>query len=187
MTAAARHYIEHEILELYPINASALYLRGQAFEKDRQYGSASQDYQKALESVGDDKALCAELALRILNLSKREPLITNEERVRLLERAHDLSGDPRLALELARLFELVGDIRKSLDSYERVVKDFSADRLATWEEAVGFLCRHYREKDNARVALHFIEKAKGVCPESSVVRNWERELLDEIGRTRRPQ
>ena len=61
--------------------------------------------------------------------------------VPLLERTYGSSGDTRLALELAKTFEVLGKADEAREYYRKVYENYSAARLDTWEEAVTFICR----------------------------------------------
>ena len=181
VTAAARQYIDEEILDRDPSNPQALFLRGHTYEQELHYAAALEDYVKAFSAVKNDPGLSADIMLRILFLSKTDPHYSGEELLPQLERAYGISKDPRVASEIAKVFEVLGRVENALDYYEKVFQS-SAASLDTWEEAFVFICRHIRENQSSKAALHFVQEAQRLRSQSNTVSRWERLLMDEEGK-----
>lgn len=163
VTAPARQYIDQEILERDPGNAMALFLRAQTFEQELHYAAALEDYNKGLAAARSDSSLQAEITLRILSVSRSDPQYSGEELVPQLERAYSVSKDPRIASELAKIYEMAGQRAIARDYYDKIFQSTSASS-GVWDEAFVYLCRHIRESQNAKTALHFIHEAQRLRP-----------------------
>jgi len=119
--------------------------------------------------------------LRILSLSKTDPQYSGEALLPQLERAYAISKDPRIAIEIAKLFEMSNRNEHAREYYEKVLhSDAAAPDI--WEQAFGCICRHIRETQNASAALHFVREAQRLRPANSAVSRWERLLMEEAGR-----
>lgn len=180
-TAAARKYIDEEILTRDENNASAFYIRAKTFEQDFNYTAAIKNYQLSLTNAGRNSALVAESALRISALARIEPQISSEDVIPLLEKAHSVSQDMRLALELAKTFSMLGKASLALEYSQKVFQNYSAKNRDHWEDAVVFICRDQRSNLGDEVALAFIRKALKLCPDSRVIARWEQKLMEALG------
>lgn len=123
---------------------------------------------------------CAESALRILSLIRSDPR-PREDMIPLLERAYAASADTRLALELAKSFEMLGKHEAAKEYYQRIFAAYSLSRQEVWEEAVVFLCQERRDREGDRAALDLIKEAQRTCPTSKVISRFEHKLMEDLG------
>jgi tetratricopeptide (TPR) repeat protein len=181
VTAPARQYIDQEILDRDPGNAMALFLRGHTFEQELHYAAALEDYTKSFGAAKNDPTLSAEVMMRILSLSKTDPQYSGEALLPQLERAYAISKDARIASEIAKIFEMLNKTSHALDYYEKIFRN-SAAGGDVWDEAFVFICRHVRESQSPKAALHFVHEAQKLRPGSGAVSRWERLLMEEEGK-----
>ena len=187
--ATAREYIEEEILDRDPENATAYFLRAQTFEKELNYIEALKDFETALEKARSDRDLCAEAALQILSLRRTDPQYSREAMIPILDRAHGASKDVRLAAEIAKIYEMQGQTEPALEYYMKVFKSYSAHCQGIWEDAALFVALHRQRTQGSEQSLKFVREALAICPGSKRLARFEQELMMEVGeihiRTRR--
>lgn len=181
---AARQYIEEEIIDREPENARGFYLRGQTFEQELHYAEAMADYEAALTKIRDEPILTAEVALRILGLSRSEPRYSREAIILLLTKAHEVSKSPELALELGKLLEIQGEEEQAQRYYLDVYRTPGIVRYPIWELATTSIARHRNDKSGCEAALKFIREALKMNPHSKALLHSERQLAVDIGEVR---
>jgi tetratricopeptide (TPR) repeat protein len=179
--AAARQYIDEEIIDRDPHNARAFYLRGQTFEQDLHCNEAVADYVTALTKVHDDPVFVSEIVLRILAVSKNEPGYSHENVLPLLKNAYDISKDPRVASEVARIYDIQGNSEEALRWYEEVFVNPRAVGQSIWEQAAFSLARYRGVKEGPEASLRTIREALRLGPQNRALARYERELAFETG------
>jgi tetratricopeptide (TPR) repeat protein len=181
VTLATRQYIDEEILDRDPNHALALALRAQTYEQELHYAAALEDYTRAFAAAKNDPVLAADIMLRILSVSKTDPQYSGEALLPQLERAYGISKDPRIAVEIAKILEMLNRSEDALDYYEKVLQN-PASGIDIWEQAFTFICRHLRESQSVNAALSFVREGQKLRPASSTVSRWERLLMEEAGK-----
>lgn len=162
--AAARQYIDEEIIDRDPHNAKAFFLRGQTFEQELHTSEAQADYVTALGKAHDDPALVSEIVLRIVMVSKKEPGYSDEALLLLLKNAYDVSKDPRLASETAKIYDIAANSEEALRWYEEVFRNPRALGMALWEQAAFSMARYRGEKDGLDAWLRVAREALKLSP-----------------------
>ena len=179
--AAARQYIDEEIIDRDPHNAKAFYLRGQTFEQELHTSEAQADYVTALGKAHDDPVLVSEIVLKIVTVSKKEPGYSHETVLPLLKNAYDVSRDPRLASETAKIYDIAANSEEALRWYEEVFRNPRALGMAIWEQAVFSIARYRGDKDGLEASMSVAREALKLSPHNKALVRYERQLEFETG------
>jgi tetratricopeptide (TPR) repeat protein len=180
-TTVARQFIDEEVLDRESNNAMAFYIKAQTYEKDLQYTSAIHEYQRAVDSAGEDKKVQIEAVLQLVALSKYEPTLTKESLGKLLTVAYEDSNDLRVALELARILRMTDKDSQAFQYYQKVFENLDKVSQIDAEEAAMFLFHHYKERRGPKQALEFLKRALKSFPECRTMLTWEKRLMEELG------
>ncbi len=140
------------------------------------------DVQKALHSLGDSTLTSFDLRTKAQILSTRNTKTDRREHVRVLEQiaekgAIETSG----RLQLARLYEQIGEWEQSRQEFESLLKDSPEADLVMIEFAIALLRNDVIEED-AKEAKRWLDKAKTFLSDSLQTVFLEARILYKIGK-----
>ena len=98
-----------------------------------------------------------------------------------MKNAYDVSRDPRLASETAKIYDIAANSEEALRWYEEVFRNPRALGMAIWEQAVFSIARYRGDKDGLEASMSVAREALKLSPHNKALVRYERQLEFETG------